>query len=142
MDSLKSVPQDLELDESLTESEESDQDEELDGYLIMLASDDEEEENFCEDTLLVDSKVVEHSGKVDQEPRFGDLIQRLQDSSLLDNTQKNTIESLIKEFEDVFGTDYSHLTQTNLVEFHVDTGDSKPIYQRPYSKLFMLNWNT
>ncbi|KAI8875710.1 hypothetical protein K501DRAFT_137067, partial [Backusella circina FSU 941] len=36
--------------------------------------------------------------------------------------------------EDVFGTTYEYVTQTDLVEFHIDTKDAAPIYQRPYSK--------
>lgn len=47
------------------------------------------------------------------------------------------------EKQDAFGVGYEDLKQTNLVKFHVNTGDAKPVMKRPfqgvsYSELEML----
>ncbi|OBZ80715.1 Retrovirus-related Pol polyprotein from transposon 17.6, partial [Choanephora cucurbitarum] len=51
----------------------------------------------------------------------------------INQEQKDRLLKLINEYADCFGTNYEHLSQTNLVEFHVDTADAKPIYKRPYA---------
>lgn len=39
--------------------------------------------------------------------------------------------NLVSKNKDVFGSSYSHLSQTNLVTLHIDTGDARPVYRRP-----------
>ena len=42
-------------------------------------------------------------------------------------------EALCKEFEDVFSKSSADIGQTELIQMYIDTGDSPPIAQRPYS---------
>ncbi|OBZ81681.1 Transposon Tf2-6 polyprotein, partial [Choanephora cucurbitarum] len=94
-----------------------DQDDVEEGYLIMEASDKEEER--------------EHASNNSE--RFGHLIDRIKDQDNLNKDEKESLIDLLYSYEDCFGTQYEHLSQTNLLKFHVDTGNAKPIYRRPYS---------
>lgn len=58
---------------------------------------------------------------------------------LFDDIDPNTLlskeQQLILSRSKAFGIGYQDLTQTNLVKFHVDTGDAKPVYKRPYGNM-------
>ncbi|KAI7858656.1 hypothetical protein BDC45DRAFT_498815, partial [Circinella umbellata] len=45
--------------------------------------------------------------------------------------ETDKLTDLLWRYQDVFGVDYKDLTQTSILEFHVDTGDAKPIMHRP-----------
>ncbi|CEP08716.1 hypothetical protein [Parasitella parasitica] len=53
----------------------------------------------------------------------------------LHQVQKDEVKTLILAKSAAFGIGYDDLTQTNLVKFHVDTGDAKPVYKRPYPNM-------
>lgn len=51
----------------------------------------------------------------------------------LDQDQRQKVEDLMKEFEDVLSTSFLELRGTDLKYYHnIDTGDIPPIKQRPY----------
>ncbi|CEP17159.1 hypothetical protein [Parasitella parasitica] len=63
---------------------------------------------------------------------------------LVTQAKRNTLTRMIVrrvtslfllETRAIFGTDYKHMSTTNLLKFHVDTGDHKPIYKKPYGFL-------
>ncbi|CEP14621.1 hypothetical protein [Parasitella parasitica] len=66
--------------------------------------------------------------------RLGNLPSTVLDNPHLSSKQKKKAINLLVTFADVFGTGYKHLKKTDLVEFHVDTGNAKPVYQKPFSK--------
>ena len=45
----------------------------------------------------------------------------------------NAFKELCKEFKDIFSVDSSDIGKTPLVEMEIDTGDSPPITQKPYT---------
>ncbi|KAG2209869.1 hypothetical protein INT45_013586 [Circinella minor] len=45
--------------------------------------------------------------------------------------ETDKLTDLLWRYQDVFGVDYKDLTQTSILEFHVDTGDANPIMHRP-----------
>lgn len=67
--------------------------------------------------------------------RFGDLIERIRNQEDIPEKLKEALIDLIYKYETCFGTGYENLSQANLLKFHVDTGNAKPIYRRPYSIL-------
>ena len=46
---------------------------------------------------------------------------------------QNAFKELCKEFKDIFSVDLSDIGKTPLVEMEIDTGDSPPITQKPYT---------
>ena len=56
----------------------------------------------------------------------------LQDADITDE-QWNAFKDLCTEFSDVFSTDSSDIGKTPLLEVEIDTGDSLPITQKPYT---------
>ena len=53
-------------------------------------------------------------------------------------SQKNSLKKMIVENADVFALDDSELGHTDLVQHHVDTGDSTPIRQLVRRVLFVF----
>ena len=53
--------------------------------------------------------------------------------SKLNTEELNELKSLLREFTDVFVLDNSELGCTSIVRHAIDTGESKPIKQQPYS---------
>ena len=49
----------------------------------------------------------------------------------LTEEETDKLTDLLWRYQDVFGVDYKDLAQTSILEFHVDTGDAKPIMHRP-----------
>ena len=56
----------------------------------------------------------------------------LQDADLTE-TQQNVFKDLCTEFIDIFPTDSSDIGKTPLLEVEINTGDSLPITQKPYT---------
>ena len=56
----------------------------------------------------------------------------LQDAGVSEEHQ-NAFKELCKEFKDIFSVDSSDIGKTPLVEMEIDTGDSPPITQKPYT---------
>ena len=48
-------------------------------------------------------------------------------------TQQNAFKDLCTEFNDIFCTDSGDIGKTPLLEVVIDTGDSLPITQKPYT---------
>ena len=47
--------------------------------------------------------------------------------------QQNAFKELCDEYKEIFSTDSSDIGKTPLIEMEIDTGDSPPITQRPYT---------
>ena len=56
----------------------------------------------------------------------------LQDAEVSEEHQ-NAFKKLCNEFKDIFSVDSSDIGKTPLVEMEIDTGDSPPITQKPYT---------
>ena len=58
-------------------------------------------------------------------------LQDLFDRSSRDEEQKQKLKDLLLEFQDVFADGNGRIGRTNLINHRCDTGDTKPIKQRP-----------
>ena len=56
----------------------------------------------------------------------------LQDADITED-QQNAFKDLCTEFNDIFSTDLGDIGKTPLLEVEIDTGDSLPITQKPYT---------
>ena len=56
----------------------------------------------------------------------------LQDANVTE-VQQNAFKELCNEFKDIFSIDSSDIGKTPLIEMEIDTGDSPPITQKPYT---------
>ena len=56
----------------------------------------------------------------------------LQDADVTE-AQQNAFKELCNEFKDIFSMDSSDIGKTPLIEMEIDTGDSLPITQKPYT---------
>ena len=56
----------------------------------------------------------------------------LQDADVTE-VQQNAFKELCNEFKDIFSIDSSDIRKTPLIEMEIDTGDSLPITQKPYT---------
>ena len=56
----------------------------------------------------------------------------LQDADITE-AQQNAFKDLCTEFKDIFSTDSSNIRKTPLLEVEINTGDSLPITQKPYT---------
>ena len=56
----------------------------------------------------------------------------LQDADITE-AQQNAFKDLCTEFNDIFSTDSGDIGKTALLEVEIDTGDSLPITQKPYT---------
>ena len=56
----------------------------------------------------------------------------LQDADI-NEAQQNAFKDLCTEFKDIFSTDSSDIGKTPLIEVEINTGDSLPIAQKPYT---------
>ena len=57
---------------------------------------------------------------------------KLQDADITE-AQQNAFKDLCMEFNDIFSADSSDIGKTSLLEVEIDTGDSLPITQKPYT---------
>ncbi|OAD01692.1 hypothetical protein MUCCIDRAFT_91989 [Mucor lusitanicus CBS 277.49] len=101
-----------------------DQDASEEEYLIMEASDDEREPSL-----------PLYGPEEDPTNLLGRLVENMRGQDNINAKDKEDLIKLITEFKDCFGTDYKHMQTTNLLKFHVDTGNHKPIYKTPYGFL-------
>ena len=53
-------------------------------------------------------------------------------NSDLDEKQQAQLNKLLHDNHDIFALNDDELGHTSLVEHHIDTGDSRPIYRQPY----------
>lgn len=114
---------DLVLSHDLDENECSKSDDDgLSDATFMLCLEDNEEDS-CYSHMLID--------KEESSP-FDTMISKIQARSDLGLDNKNSLISVLLKHKGAFGDSYADVTQTDLVTFHVDTGDAKPIYKRPY----------
>lgn len=60
-----------------------------------------------------------------------DEIKKALTKSALEENQRQQLLSMLHGYVDVFGLSYQDLSQTNLLEFHVETGDVRPIICQP-----------
>ena len=56
----------------------------------------------------------------------------LQDAEVTE-AQQNAFRRLFNEFKDIFSMDSSYIGKTPVIEMEIDTGDSLPITQKPYT---------
>ena len=56
----------------------------------------------------------------------------LQDANVSDE-QQNAFKALCNEFKDIFSVDSGDIGKTSLIEMEIDTGNSPPITQKPYT---------
>ena len=56
----------------------------------------------------------------------------LQDANVSEE-QQNTFKELCDELKNIFSVDLSDIGKTSLIEMEIDTGDSPPITQKPYT---------
>lgn len=82
-----------------------------------------------------DSSNVEKTITIPDEEKFKKLFDQIQNNDLLSLNQKEALIALIKSKSQAFGTGFKDLTQTNLLKFHVNTGDALPVYKRPYQNM-------
>ena len=78
---------------------------------------------------------VQENAKSSGLEMFDKLFADIDSNPLLSKKQQLEIKQLILSKSKAFGIGYSDLTQTNLVKFHVDTGNAKPVYKRPYGNM-------
>ena len=57
----------------------------------------------------------------------------LQDAEHISDEQRQAFKDLCTEFKDIFSTDSGDIGKTPLLEVEIDTGDSLPITQKPYT---------
>ena len=57
---------------------------------------------------------------------------QLQDAEVA-KKYKEQFRQLCKEFEDVFSKDFTDIGKTPLITMDINTGDSPPICQKPYT---------
>ena len=96
---------------------------------------------ICEDD---EKKVLDNQGKMD----IGEKVEKkfitspadidvhrkveLQDADISEE-QRQAFRDLCMEFKDIFSTDSGDIGKTPLLEVEIDTGDSPPITQKPYT---------
>ena len=108
---------------------------------IMTETSTEPSSLMCEDD---EKKVFDRQGEIDIEekvekkfitsPADIDVHRKveLQDADISEE-QREAFKDLCTEFKDIFSTDSGDIGKTPLLEVEIDTGDSPPITQKPYT---------
>ena len=108
---------------------------------IMTETSTEPSSLMCEDD---EKKVFDRQGEIDIEekvekkfitsPADIDIHRKveLQDADI-SKEQRQAFKDLCTEFKDIFSTDSGDIGKTPLLEVEIDTGDSPPITQKPYT---------
>ena len=108
---------------------------------IMTETSTERSSLMCEND---ETKVLDKQGKIDKEekvekkfitsPADIDIHRKveLQDAEISEE-QRQAFKDLCTEFKDIFSTDSGDIGKTPLLEVEIDTGDSPPITQKPYT---------
>ena len=131
---------DSNIDQNNSDDSDSSDIEEVEGYMLIMASDDEEANKEIPKTIKECNIVVSPSEAIakinykNDEERLGKLLSKLEDNKFLSDEQRSSVREILLNYSDVFGVCYKHMKQTNLLEFSVDTRDAKPIYQKPFSR--------
>lgn len=81
---------------------------------------------------IIDTVCDIDSTEVEDEHMLDLLIKKIEDNPNITKDIKDELTLLIHQKKEDFGTHYRHLSQTNLLELHVNTGDAKPVMRRPY----------
>ena len=97
----------------------------------LVCENDEKKELDIQDKIDIDEKVEK---KFITSPADIDVHRRvnLQDADVSEE-QKQAFRDLCTEFIDIFSTDSGDIGKTPLLEVEIDTGDSPPITQKPYT---------
>ncbi|CEP13072.1 hypothetical protein [Parasitella parasitica] len=82
-----------------------------------------------------DDEELNYDPELPPEERLGKLVDNIQSQDNINQEDKEKLLQLIHQYKDCFRTSYDHLSTTSLVKFHVDTGDAKPIFKRPYASM-------
>ena len=108
---------------------------------IMTEISTESSSFMCEDDEM---KILDKQGKIDKEekvekkfitsPADIDIHRKveLQDAKISEE-QRQAFKDLCMEFKNIFSTDSGNIGKTPLLEVEIDTGDSPPITQKPYT---------
>ena len=108
---------------------------------IMTETSTEPSSLMCEDDekkVLDKQKEIDIEEKVEKKfitsPADIDIYRKveLQDADISED-QRQAFKDLCMEFKDVFSTDSGDIGKTPLLEVEIDTGDSPPITQKPYT---------
>jgi transposase InsO family protein len=97
----------------------------MDGYYV----------NFLDYQPTTASAEIKELGSERFTDKLGNLLEKVKKNELLSTEQRAQLVKMVETYADVFGTSFSHVKQTNLVDFEVKTGDAAPIYRRPYAGL-------
>ena len=93
----------------------------------------ENEKPRCD--ILSEKKFITSPADVDTHRKV-----KLQDAEVLDK-YKIDFEKLCEEYNDIFSKDSSDIGKTPLITMEIETGDSPPVYQRPYNlPLKHIDW--
>lgn len=89
---------------------------------------------------MEDDEPVEELSQLDDNPekRFGNLIESIKGQTNIEAEVKIKLIKLLHKNKECFGVGYEHLKRTNLVKFHVDTGESRPIYKKALLLLILF----
>ena len=96
-----------------------------------------EQYNLNDETDGIEKKCITSPAQVEYQRRV-----KLQDAYVSEN-DKNNFRNLCKEYADIFSKSSEDIGLTPLVTMDIDTGDSPPVCQRPYSlPLKHVEWVT
>ena len=115
--------QPLEISEILTETS-------IEPTLLVCENNGNEEHNMQEKSDIeekVEKKFITSPADIDVHRKV-----ELQDADVSEE-QKQAFRDLCTEFIDIFSTDSGDIGKTLLLEVEIDTGDSPPITQKPYT---------
>ena len=120
-----------EYDNWTTDQVEEESDTEETSYLV-IPVDDSNDENVEEPCMLdTENKSEENCTPTSREELMEELEKSVASNALLDPSQKLALTELLKSKIQAFGKTYGDLTQTDLVELHINTGDAVPISKKP-----------
>ena len=96
-----------------------------------------EQHNLTDETDEIEKKFITSPAQVESQRRV-----KLQDAYVSEK-DKNDFRNLCKEYADIFSKSSEDIGHTPLVTMDIDTGDSPPVCQRPYSlPLKHVEWVT
>ena len=115
--------QPLEISEIMTETS-------MEPSSLMCEDDEKEVLNRQEENVVkekVEKKFITSPADIDVHRKV-----ELQDADISEE-QRQAFKDLCMEFKDIFSTDSGDIGKTPLLEVEIDTGDSPPITQKPYT---------
>ena len=81
------------------------------------------------DKPIVNAIKISSNNKI---PYFSDFEGMINYSPDLENNKIERLETLLNKYKQIFAFDSSNVGECNIIQFTVDTGDTKPIKQNPY----------